>query len=199
MSKPLILSTCTKEKASNGPPPTAPVLARDFLGGAEAWPLAVTRERALALKGSGFDRAQAELYALDRYVLADNTYAEIFTLRDELRGRLEGGTLGADWFFLSGGYGIVHALEPIRTYNATFRRVPDAPFTGDLWGPVLPNVLDDLLVRLDPSEVLGFFVDEEYREFVRQTKWFAANGAKCRLDLPISDLTVLCRRLLENK
>lgn len=42
-----------------------------------------------------------------------------------------------DWYFLSGGYGIINALEPASKYQATFNRSiaykNKIPFTTNLW------------------------------------------------------------------
>ena len=77
-----------------------------------------------------------------------------------------------EWFFLSGGYGLVHALEESHRYQATFSRGTayqnDIPFTGTIWKKVLPRVIDSVIDRYRPDTVL-VFGSRDYTSFVEAT------------------------------
>jgi len=111
-------------------------------------------------------------YAFDLYVKAGNAYRE---LREKNYYRLKSALLLSntiEWFFLSGGYGIIHALEVARKYQATFNKniayQNNIPYTTNLWGNMLPSILDAIISKFDPQWVY-VFGSRDYTYFVKQT------------------------------
>jgi len=121
-------------------------------------------------------------YALDLYGRAGKTYKKLL---EHNFPRLKSMLLSSDsveWFFLSGGYGIVHALEKARKYQATF--TPSIayqnkiPYTGKLWTPLLTRICDSILLKFRPDFVY-VFGNRDYTVFIKQTSfWKTANNVK---------------------
>jgi len=80
-----------------------------------------------------------------------------------------------EWFILSGGYGIVHALEEARKYQATFNQTiaykNGIPCTAKLWRPFLPLMCDRIITRFHPDFVY-VFGSRDYTEFLKQTSFW---------------------------
>lgn len=79
------------------------------------------------------------------------------------------------WLFLSGGYGVIHALEVAVEYQATFSRKEaqknDIPYTGDIWCKAgLSCMCDDIVEKFDPSCVY-IFGNEAYTAFIKDTRF----------------------------
>jgi len=121
-------------------------------------------------------------YAFDLYVRAGNAYKELFKKKyDQLKSALLS-TSNIEFFFLSGGYGIIHALEAARKYQATFNKTiaknNSIPYTTNLWSNTLPPILDDIISKFNPSWVY-VFGSQDYTNFVKQTKaWISRPNIK---------------------
>jgi hypothetical protein len=80
-----------------------------------------------------------------------------------------------EWFFLSGGYGIIHALEKARKYQATFTQSiayqNKIPYTGKLWAPLLTRICDSILLKFRPDFVY-VFGNRDYTDFIKQTSFW---------------------------
>jgi hypothetical protein len=78
-----------------------------------------------------------------------------------------------EWFFLSGGFGLIHALEEGHSYQATFSRgiayQNNIPYTGTLWKHVLPHVIDSVIGKYKPDRIL-VFGSRDYTSFLKSTK-----------------------------
>jgi hypothetical protein len=124
-------------------------------------------------------------YAFDLYVRHPETqmYRELrdtglaVMVREQLL--LDGNKV--EWYFLSGGYGLLHALEMARPYQATFDKGianrNSIPGTLGEWKPILPLLLDEIFRREVPSSV-SVFGSKAYVDMVQ-----SANFYKCRSDL----------------
>jgi len=121
-------------------------------------------------------------YAFDLNVRFGRAYKDLFASHyDRLKSLLLSGGV-VEWFFLSGGYGIVHALEKVRSYQATFIRSvayqKKIPFTGNVWKNVLPSVCDSILSRLH-SDWVYVFGSRDYTRLIKETSfWKIANNVK---------------------
>lgn len=110
-------------------------------------------------------------YAFDLYVRAGNAYRD---LRKNNYQRLESMLISnsLEWFFLSGGYGIVHALEPAKKYQATFNRSiayqKKILFTANLWNNTLTTICDAIVTKFNP-ECVYVFGSQAYTNFIKQT------------------------------
>jgi cytoplasmic iron level regulating protein YaaA (DUF328/UPF0246 family) len=121
-------------------------------------------------------------YAFDLYVRAGKAYKELFNTR---YAQLKSALLSSntiEFFFLSGGYGIIHALEAATKYQATFNqniaRKNNIPYTANLWSNTLPLILDDIISKLDPDWVY-VFGSQDYTNFVKQTRaWISRPNIK---------------------
>ena len=116
-----------------------------------------------------------ETYAFDLYVRAGRAYRDLFMenyhrLKQKL---LEGSNV--EWFFLSGGYGIIHALERSRKYQATFSQniayQENIPYTAKLWSYILPKICDAIFLRFEPKYIY-VFGSRSYTQFVEQTNYW---------------------------
>jgi len=119
-------------------------------------------------------------YAFDLYVRAGNAYRDV---REDNYQRLKSAIISSDieWFFISGGYGIVHALEVAKRYQATFNRSiayqKKIPFTADLWGTTLPSLCDAIVSKFNPEWVY-VFGSRDYTSFIKRTDFWKANNAR---------------------
>jgi len=114
-------------------------------------------------------------YALDLYGTAGRAYKKLLEYNYP---RLKSMLLSSDsveWFFLSGGYGIIHALEKARKYQATFAQSiayqNKIPYTGKLWAPLLTQICDNILLKFRPDFVY-IFGNRDYTDFIKQTSFW---------------------------
>jgi len=74
------------------------------------------------------------------------------------------------WFFLSGGYGIINALEEAKKYQASFNyniaRSNNITFTAREWKPFLPPILDGIIENYSPQRVY-VFGSRDYTDFIK--------------------------------
>jgi cytoplasmic iron level regulating protein YaaA (DUF328/UPF0246 family) len=119
-------------------------------------------------------------YAFDLYIKTGRAYRH---LRDSgnqkrLKSTLISGNK-IEWFFLSGGYGIIHALEATKKYQATFNRniayQKGIPYTANLWKDTLTSISDAIFSKLQP-EWLYVFGSKDYTYFVKQTNFWRMNN-----------------------
>ena len=118
---------------------------------------------------------QRTTYAFDLYVRAGKAYKDLLKSNyHQLKERLLR-TNDIEWFFLSGGYGIIHALEKAKKYQATFNRSiacqKGIPYTADLWNSVLTSICDVIFYKFNPVwvYVLG---SRDYTRFVKETNYW---------------------------
>ena len=82
------------------------------------------------------------------------------------------------WFFLSGGYGVIHALEKARKYEATFSRniayKNKIPFTANIWEETLVQICDDVVRRFSPSQIY-VFGSRDYTCFIKKTNFWSSS------------------------
>ena len=74
------------------------------------------------------------------------------------------------WFFLSGGYGIINALEEAMKYQASFNyniaRSNKITFTAREWKPLLPSICDAIIENYSPKRVY-VFGSRDYTDFIK--------------------------------
>ena len=127
-------------------------------------------------------RGQKITYAFDLYVRAGKAYKDLlknnyYRLKERLLRRND-----IEWFFLSGGYGIIHALEKARKYQATFNRSiayqKDIPYTAGMWNGVLTPICDAVFSDFHTGLVY-VFGSRDYTQFVKKTDyWKRSNNIK---------------------
>jgi cytoplasmic iron level regulating protein YaaA (DUF328/UPF0246 family) len=120
-------------------------------------------------------------YAFDLYIRAGNAYRD---LRKNNYQRLKSMLISSndvEWFFLSGGYGIIHALEPAKKYRATFNKSiayqKKIPFTANLWNGALTSICNNIVTKFDP-EWIYVFGSRDYTNFVKQTNFWRTKNIK---------------------
>ena len=79
------------------------------------------------------------------------------------------------WYFLSGGNGILNALEAARDYQATFNRSihyqRKIPFTGTIWRTILPKVCNEIFTTFHPEWVY-IFGSQDYTQYIKDTYYW---------------------------
>lgn len=117
-------------------------------------------------------------YAFDLYTRTGKAYKHLTpSLSNQIKRMLLEGKLS--WFFLSAGYGIVHALEPARSYQATFNQTiayqNKIPNTTRQWKGLLAKLIDSTINRLNPDGIF-FFGSQDYSSFFKESKaWESQN------------------------
>jgi cytoplasmic iron level regulating protein YaaA (DUF328/UPF0246 family) len=134
----MIITACTARKSDSIPIPQGAkiIQPKDYLDDKKLI------EKLFQIRRKIFADPKAKVgtkstYAFDLYVNTGNAYKEIRTkYYKKIKSLLKSGEIM--WFFLSGGYGIINALEPAKRYQATFSRsiayANKIPFTAKIWG-----------------------------------------------------------------
>jgi len=114
-----------------------------------------------------------ETYAFDLYVRAGRAYSKIYRHHYQQLKRLLLQDNRLSWFFLSGGYGIVNALEKARKYQATFNKgiayQNRIPYTTPLWKPILTDACNAIFRKINP-EYIYVFGSRDYTQFIKETE-----------------------------
>lgn len=172
----LVLTPCTKNKRTDIVPEGGCVLPSDYLSEESVCRnLEAGRANALGLTGSNYDSQSRQVYAFDLYVRHYRTqlYKNLRDsgLAERARKAMIERRFPAEWFFLSGGYGLIHAFELGRSYQGTFSQTmayqAGIPFTGKIWKD-LPDIIDDMMNKLEPSAIY-VFGPADYIDFVTAT------------------------------
>src|ERR1039457_5891148 len=180
MTRHIIITSCTKNKCTRFPPDGRTVSPEDYLANPEAIKqLKRTRDSVLNNPKSAYDPRAQQHYAFDLYVRHPDT--QLYRrLRNEgldgpVRTRLLAIMNDVDWYFLSGGYGLLHALELARPYQATFNnsiaRNNSISYTRPEWNPVLPSILDEMFER-STADSIHIFGSMDYLDMVRSSKHY---------------------------
>ena len=137
----------------------------------------------LAIRNTIFKNEKANLgnkntYAFDLYVRKGNAYKEICEKNyTRLKSYIFNPTK-LEWFFLSGGFGIIHALEEAWNYQATFNcsiaYQEGIPYTANIWKTLLPQLCDSAISRLSPDWVY-VFGSRDYTRFIKETNVWDEN------------------------
>jgi len=119
-------------------------------------------------------------YAFDLYVKAGNAYRDLKKGSYQgIKSKLASGEL--EWFFLSGGYGVIHAFELARKYQATFSKSiayqNRIPFTAELWGNTLTEICDAIVAKAHPEHVY-VFGSQDYTGFVKRADFWKLENVK---------------------
>ena len=123
----IVLTSCTARKLDNVPIPSKSLTVQptDYI---KDYKLLTSLN---GIRNEIFEDPRAKIgkkstYAFDLYVNTGYAYKKLKANHyEKMKSLLLSKKL--DWFFLSGGYGIIHALEPAHKYQATF-------FFLILWG-----------------------------------------------------------------
>lgn len=184
----LILTPCTKNKCTDIVPEKIEVVPDDYLGKDGSFrELHIARLKAFESAGSEYDPNSKQVYAFDLYVHHPRTqlYKNLRDsgLAERARRAIVETRFPGEWFFLSGGYGLVHALELTRSYQATFNRQlarhARIPFTGKIWNN-LPDIIDEMVERLSPS-MICVFGSTDYINFVKATNTYVQRPGSFRI------------------
>jgi len=138
--------------------------------------------RKKVFQNSRVDAGTKVTYAFDLYVNAGKAYKDLRKFNYErIRSRLLSSN-DIEWFFLSGGFGIIHALERAKKYQATFNSTigqkSNIPLTTSYWKNTLPLICDSIVTRFNP-EWIYVFGSKDYTTFVKQTLfWRKRNKIK---------------------
>lgn len=155
---------------------------------------------------SQYDPASNLAYPFDMYVRHESTqlYRDLRgdglaeTIRDQMVSAPD--QFPAEWFFLSGGYGLLHSLEPARKYQASFsyqianQANPKIPCTRSTW-KTLPAILDSLFSTLKPR-IIHVFGPPDYTQFVERTVLYRENRIRFEMNVERSSGAGIRSRLL---
>ena len=174
----VVISSCSARKDDSVPIPenSRRVFPSEYLGDVDLVRLLEDTREAI-FKDSGSKVGTKETYAFDLYVRAGYAYKKLKASNEtKLKEMMYSGKL--QWFFLSGGYGIIHALEPARKYQATFNRAiaykNKIPFTATQWKSILSDMIDSAVSKFDPEWVF-FFGSQDYSAFFKETRAWRSN------------------------
>lgn len=171
----IVITSCTASKQDTIPIPkeAKTVQPSDYLNDNNLL------EELFQVRNQIFNDPRANLgdnftYAFDLYVNTGNAYKEIRKYHyEKIKTAIK--TRKIQWFFLSGGYGIINALEPARKYQATFSRgiayQNKIPFTAKLWGSTLTKICDNLIEKQNPKHVY-IFGSRDYTSFIKKTHFW---------------------------
>lgn len=114
-------------------------------------------------------------YAFDLYMKAGRVYRQLLKNNyDRLKTMLLQSD-AVEWFFLSGGYGVIHALEKAQRYQATFNyniaRQKGIPYTAKLWDNVLTKIYDAIFSKFD-AKMVYVFGSKDYTHFIKNTRYW---------------------------
>jgi hypothetical protein len=117
-------------------------------------------------------------YAFDLYVKEGKAYSGLYQrYYNSLKRKLIFDN-DVQWFFLSGGYGVVHALEGAKNYQASFIRLPSEKrviYTGTIWQNAgLSAMCDAIVSKLQPSRIY-VFGSMNYTAFAKQAVFWSDN------------------------
>lgn len=175
----VIISPCTKIKDASIPilDNLKTIRTSDYLNEDLARQLIDTREIISRDPKSAFGNKST--LAFDLYIRKGKSYRLLFEKHYQQTKSLllERDKLG--WFFLSGLYGIINALEKSVTYQATFNKTiayqNGIPYTTSLWKAVLPKICDYIFSTIHP-EYLYIFGSRDYTGFIEQTEYWKSNN-----------------------
>jgi hypothetical protein len=133
--------------------------------------------RSIVFKDTRTMRGTKTTYAFDLYTHTGFAYRNLTpTLGIELKQSIISNKLS--WLFLSAGYGIIHALEPVTRYQATFNRTiayqNNIPYTTKQWKDTLGEIIDSAVTKLNP-DWLFFFGSKDYSSFFKDSKTWKKN------------------------
>ncbi len=202
----LLITPCTSRKDDTHPPRGRVTSPQDYLSPPSARALEERRKHVLSLpraRDSPPSQRSRETHAYDLYTHTGKAYAGFRRTHLHARAKraLLEGSGALDWFFLSGGYGVIHALEKATRYQATFNphtaRQQGIPYTTPYWRGLLPLLLDEIIERKNPTLtlVLG---SRDYTQFILHTRaWRTRGNIKVFQSTGLSGLSWLSDILVE--
>ena len=176
----VIFSSCCKTKDDTIPiePGSKTIEPTHYLGSRDLLERLITIREDI-LKDPKACVGNRTTYAFDLY-RNGHVYADL--LKKDNHARMKEGLLSGDsvqWFFLSGGYGVIQALEKAKKYQATFSKSianeRKIPFTANKWGETLVQICDDIIRKLNPSRIY-IFGSQDYTRFIEKTSFWKENS-----------------------
>jgi len=170
MNEVVVFSSCTAAKDDSVPVGGPRVEPSAYVGEARLLrELLRTRHEVLSLPET--KTGVRETYAFDLYVRKGRMYGALYADQyQQLKQALVQQSVPVQWFFLSGGYGIVHALEPVRSYRATFdagiARQNGIPCTAKIFNPILSEICGNIMAR-HPGCSVYVFGSQAYTRFIK--------------------------------
>lgn len=120
-------------------------------------------------------------YAFDLYIRAGYAYRDLKKNNYQKLKSMLISDSNIEWFFLSGGYGIIHALEAGKKYQATFSKSiaykKKIPFTANSWNGALTSICDAIVAKFDPQWIY-VFGSRDYTNFLKQTVFWRTKNVK---------------------
>jgi len=171
VDKVVVFSPCSKSKCDeiDIPPDFKPKDPEDYLESlALVCKLINTRQE--VLNDPRAQKGTKPTLVFDLYVKAKNSKA-YKGIRESCYEDLREKLLSSDdiqWFFLSGGYGVIHALERAKRYDATFHSTR----IDRIWHEAgLPLICDSIVRKFNPSR-LYIFGTPKYLDFIKEANFY---------------------------
>jgi hypothetical protein len=171
--KVMVFSPCSKSKyeGATSITVTLAITPTDYLSRIDLISTLVDTRQHILINMRRQDPSSVSVPALDLYVKAPRSHAYQGIRKscgDGLKKRLF--SQDVQWFFLSGGYGVVHALENTRRYEATFneRKIER------VWSQArLSAICQDIVDKFNPSRIyiLG---SPKYLEMVKAARFYSS-------------------------
>jgi len=156
----VVFSSCTAAKDDSVPIERPRIEPSEYVGDSQLL-RKLLETRKVILSWPEAKKGDRETYAFDLYVRKGQMYAAVYEHHyQRLRAALMDGIMNVEWFFISGGYGIVNALEPACAYQATLNKAihyqKGVPFTAELWQPTLGNICKGVMSHHSESKIYVF-------------------------------------------
>lgn len=176
MASVLVFSPCTAAKDDRTPIPSGSKITRvtDYLKDEQLrQQLLNTRDHVLVELGAQLGCTTT--YALDLYAKTGRAYKALRCYCDRLKEVMLSES-SVQWFFLSGGYGVIHALEEAVNYQASFSQFPGVLRTDKIWqrDVSLSSICDAIVERFRPSRTYAFG-SSAYTRFIKQADLYSAD------------------------
>lgn len=175
MSQLLVFTTCTARKDDTAQVGDKVIKPSDYIKDPDLLATFLDTRKRILLRPEA-RKGERETYAFDLYIRTGQMYKHAY--RDfyhELRQTLLNGAI--EWYFLSGGYGVLHALEPATLYQATFNytiaKQRNILYTARDWRPTLVRVCEHIIEH-HPATPVYAFGSQDYTAFIKAThRWNA--------------------------
>lgn len=175
----MIFSSCSAKKNDHTQiNPSGPLATPSYYLEDKHSILALERTRESIFRNEAAMVGSRKTYAYDLYVRTGRAYNAV---NSEYYGEIKKALVekrGIEWFFLSGGFGIIHALEEAWNYQATFNcsiaYQEGIPYTANIWKTLLPQLCDSAISRLSPDWVY-VFGSRDYTRFIKETNVWDEN------------------------
>ena len=168
----ILITSCSSGKNDSQPIQSGSYLVtpKDYVRDVDLYEKFVSKRESILSRPTSH-LGKSKTLAFDLYVRTGRAYSKLkenyHTVKDVLFDKK------IQMFFLSGGYGIINALEEAKSYQASFNyniaRSKEISYTAREWRPLLPSICDAIIENYAPERVY-VFGSRDYTNFIKLTK-----------------------------